>query len=203
MPIAPGTYPIGPEQGALQVRTSREGVAAKLGHDLLIEFRRWSGLISVTDTQRSPGGVQVEVEVEMEMGSLAILEGTGGAVGLSDHDRREISATAHLLLSVDQFPTARFASDRVLTSAVPGGAVIDGTLTLRGRSEPVTVTLTCTGELAWQGTATVSQGAFGIKPYRAFFGALRLADPVGVEVTVNVDGRSDASGHGVSTAMDS
>jgi polyisoprenoid-binding protein YceI len=202
MPIALRTFPIGPEQGALHVRTSSEGVAAKVGRDLLIEFRRWSGLISVTDTQDSPGG-GVQVEVDIEMGSMAILEGTGGAVGLSDHDRREISATAHRLLSVDQFPTAHFASERVLTSAVQGGGVIDGTLTLRGRSEPVTVTLTCTGEQAWHGTATVPQGAFGIKPYRAFFGALRLADSVGVEVTVIVDASSDASGHEVSTARDS
>jgi polyisoprenoid-binding protein YceI len=201
MPITPGTYPIGPEQGALHLRTSREGVAAKVGHDLLIEFGRWSGVISVADPQGSPGGMQVEVDIDL--GSLEILEGSGGAVGISDHDRREITATAHVLLSVDQFPTAHFASDPVLASSVAGSGVIDGTLTLRGRSEPVTVTLTCTGERAWHGTATVSQGAFGIKPHRAFFGALRLADSVGVEVTVNLDAGSDASGHGASTTMDS
>ena len=201
MPIAPGTYPIGPEHGALRLRTSREGVAAKVGHDLLIEFGRWSGLIVVADPQGSPGGMRVEVDIDL--GSMAILEGNGGAVGISDHDRREITATAHLLLSVDQFPTAHFASAPVLVSSVADDVAIDGTLTLRGRSEPVTVTLTCTGERGWHGTATVSQGAFGIKPYRAFFGALRLADSVGVEVTVNLDAASEASGHGASTTIDS
>ena len=33
----------GPDTGSLQVHTYREGVAAKVGHDLIIEVTEWSG----------------------------------------------------------------------------------------------------------------------------------------------------------------
>ena len=32
----------GPDTGRLEVHTYREGVAAKVGHDLIIEVERWS-----------------------------------------------------------------------------------------------------------------------------------------------------------------
>lgn len=183
MALAPGTYKIGPDTGHLHIRTAREGVAAKAGHDLLIAFARWSGTVAIGGDD--PKSAQVDVDVEMD--SFDVLEGTGGVVALTDHDRQDITATARKLLDVDRHAQASFASNRV--TAGDTGATIDGTLTLRGTSGPVTVDVAETGPSAWRGTATVLQSAFGIKPYRAFFGALRLADPVGVEVTVDLSGK--------------
>ena len=181
MALAPGTYKIGPDTGHLHIRTAREGVAAKAGHDLLIAFQRWSGTIT------SQGDDPAQVEIEIDMDSFDVLEGTGGVVGLTGDDRKDINATARKLLDVDRHPQANFASDRITAS--DSGGTIEGTLTLRGESATVTVEVAETRPSAWQGTATVLQSAFGIKPYRAFFGALRLADPVGVEVTVDLSGK--------------
>jgi len=187
MPLAQGTYSVGPHNGAVHLRTKREGVASKVGHDLLLEVPRWSGQITAGGAQRPPGS-GLRIELDLQIDSLTVLEGTGGAVGLSDADRREIAATAQGLLSVEQFPVARFASNRILASDDFSSGVVDGTLTLRGRSQSVSVTVSSTGRQSWRGTATVAQSAFGIKPYRAFFGALRLADSVAVEVTVDLAG---------------
>jgi polyisoprenoid-binding protein YceI len=57
---------------------------------------------------------------------------------------------------------------------------VEGNLTIRGQAEPVTIR----GEIAEdrvRGSATVAQTRWGIKPYSAFLGALKLADEVGVE----------------------
>lgn len=177
MSLASGTYRIGPDAGDLHLRTTREGVAAMVGHDLLITFRRWSGSVTVD----SDDPTSARIEVEIDLGSLDVLDGTGGVAALADRDRHDITTTALRLLEVNRHPLASF------TSANAGASPrIAGTLRLRGRSAPVTLDVTATGPSAWRARATVLQSTFGIKAYRALFGALRLADPVVVEVAVDL-----------------
>jgi polyisoprenoid-binding protein YceI len=181
MALSAGTFPIGPDTGTLRLRTSREGVAAKVGHDLLIELAAWSG--TVTLAEADPASAKIEVQVEM--GSITILEGTGGVLPLSDRDRTEIVKSARKVLDVDAHPTATFTSTSV-QPADGGGSTIEGTFTVRGESAPLTITVVADGDSTWRGTGTIRQSAHGIKPYRAFLGALRLADPVAVEVGVRL-----------------
>src|SRR4051794_20695500 len=44
MPIAQGRHTAGPDTGSLRVKTYREGVAAKVGHDLVIEVGSWEAI---------------------------------------------------------------------------------------------------------------------------------------------------------------
>jgi hypothetical protein len=46
--------------------------------------------------------------------------------------------------------------------------------------------VTKTGTGRYNATATVVQSDFGIKPYRGFFGALKVSDPVQVEVDIDL-----------------
>ncbi len=180
MALEPGDHEIGPDTGHLHVRTAREGVASRVGHDLLIAFQRWSG--TITSSGPDPAGAQIDVEIELD--SFEILDGTGGVVALTAEDRKNITATARRLLEIDQHGRASFASSRIRAS--DDGGTIEGTLTLHGQSAPVTLEVTETGPSAWRGTTTLLQSAFGIKPYRAFFGALRLTDAVAIEATVDL-----------------
>jgi polyisoprenoid-binding protein YceI len=62
-----------------------------------------------------------------------------------------------------------------------GGLHVDGELELNGRRAPVGFDLTVAdGRL--RGAATVTQTAFGMKPYSALFGTLKVLDDVRVEV---------------------
>lgn len=182
MAPAPGTYSVGPDSGHLHLRTSREGVASRAGHDLLIAVQRWTGVVGVEATP-DPDALAVTINVEVNMTSFDVVEGTGGIAPLSAHDRAEISKTARRLLDVNRFPAATFAS----TLTVPTGTrgTIEGTLTIRGQSTLVSLDVTG-GGTSWACRATIRQSDFGIKPYRAFFGALRLADPVVVEIAVDL-----------------
>ncbi len=183
MALEAGNHKIGPDTGHLHVRTAREGVASRVGHDLLIAFQRWSG--TITSGGNDPTEAQIEVHIELD--SFEILDGTGGVVALTADNRKDITATAHRLLEVDQHGQASFASSRIKASE--DGGTIEGNLTLRGRSAPVTVEVTETGPSAWHGSTTLLQSAFGIKPYRAFLGTLRLADAAQIEVTVDLAGK--------------
>jgi polyisoprenoid-binding protein YceI len=175
-----GSYLLGPDTGALRLRTSRAGVAARAGHDLLLEIGQWSGRLTLTGDDPATA----ELDVEIDLGSLRVLEGTGGVKPLSDGDRREIRKTALRVLDVERHPTARYVSTGIRPTT--GGGTIDGTLTVRGEEAAVPIEVSETTPGSWRGTATVLQTAHGITPYRAFLGALRLADAVGVEVSVTL-----------------
>ena len=47
MSLTEGSHRLGPEHGSLVVKTYREGVAAKVGHDLVIEVTRWEATLDV------------------------------------------------------------------------------------------------------------------------------------------------------------
>lgn len=81
--------------------------------------------------------------------------------------------------------TASFRSDRIVRFA--GGGAVEGTLTLNGKSQPARLHLTEPQLGLYRGSATVSQSAFGIKPYSGFFGALKLRDEVAVEVEADLN----------------
>lgn len=178
------TFDIGPATGRLLVRTGRDGVAARVGHDLTITFEEWSGQL----TLRGDDVGTAAVTATIEMGSIKILEGSGGALPLTVLDRREIRKTALRLLDAERHPTATFVS--TTTNRAGAGGSIDGTLTIRGASAPVTIAVSPRGS-GWRGRTSIKQTSFGITPYRAFLGALRLADEVGIEVDVDYEGVAD------------
>ena len=174
-----GTFRLGPDSGRVVIKTGRAGLAARAGHDLTIEVTRWSATVTVPGV--GSGTVAPELTAELDLGSLAVVEGTGGAKPLSDKDRRDILNTAGKILGGGQ---ATLAS----TGVTPAGSagVVEGTLTLHGRSQPVRLQVESTGPGRYRGTATVRQTHHGITPYSGFFGALKLRDEVQVEVEADL-----------------
>jgi polyisoprenoid-binding protein YceI len=172
-----GSFRLGPDSGRVVIKTGRAGLAARAGHDLTIEVTRWSATVTVP----GDGVAAAEVAAELDLGSLAVLEGTGGAKPLSDKDRRDILNTAGKILSGG---TARFTSTRIIPSA--SGGAIEGTLTLNGTTRPARLQLVSPGPGQYRGTATVRQTDHGITPYSGFFGALKLKDEVTVEVEADL-----------------
>ena len=81
MGLATGTHRFGPDNASLKVRTYREGVAAKAGHDLIIEVTRWDATVEAA-------GWTVELNVDPR--SLEVREGLRGVKPLTDKDRVEI-----------------------------------------------------------------------------------------------------------------
>jgi len=180
MAIRAGTYEIGPETGALLVHTSREGAASRVGHDLTVTFDTWSGRVVIGADMSD-----VHVEATIDVQSFRVLKGSGGVAPLLGRDRRDITATAMRLLAAATHPQAAFTS----TSATPvddDGGTLDGTVTIRGVSTPVTLDVTSTDDRAWHIETSLLQSNVGITPHRALFGALRVADRVGISADVRL-----------------
>ena len=119
--------------------------------------------------------------VEVDADSFEVREGTGGVKPLTDADRAEIKKTLGKILNTAQHPTITFRSRRVDGSA--GSFTCDGELTIMGVTRPVLVE----GRVADDrvvGGASVVQSRWGIRPYSAFFGALKLSDEVKIDFDV-------------------
>ena len=181
MAATSGNFRLGPDTGRVVIKTGRAGLAAKAGHDLTIEVTRWSARVEVP-AESDGGQSAATVSAELDLGSLEVREGTGGAVPLTDRDRREIKKQMGKILGSG---TATFASSRIIPSGASGGA-IEGTVTLNGKTQPARLQVNTPGQDRYRGAATLTQTAFGIKPYTGFFGALKLRDEVGVEFEVDL-----------------
>jgi hypothetical protein len=150
---------VGPADATLTVKTYREGVAAKVGHDLIIVVTRWSAKI----------GDDGAIELSADPRSLEIREGLRGAKPLSDRDRREI------LKNIDQ---KVLGSSPIEFRGSAEGDRVTGELTMAGATRPLTAERTPDG-----GRATLVQSQWGIKPYRGLMGALKVRDDVEVIVS--------------------
>ncbi|HEY6279667.1 MAG TPA: YceI family protein [Streptosporangiaceae bacterium] len=188
MTVAPGRYRLGPECGRIVIKTFRDGLAAQAGHDLIIDVTRWSGEFVVNDDK-----TLAAIEARIDMTSWVVREGMGGLKPLTDADRREIAATARRLLSVDRHQEAEFVATRFHHTDDESGTM-DGTLTLRGISRPLQLRFIQTGPSRYRGTGTVVQSAYGIKPYTAFLGALRVRDAVDFELEAEAPAQPGAPG---------
>ena len=182
MSIKPGTHKLGPDGGTLSVKTGRKGAAAKAGHDLSIEVTAWSALIEV-----GADSAPTRLELTADAGSLRVLEGTGGLQSLGDDDKDNISKTIDD--EVLKGTAIAFHSTGVRSSEDGSRLHVDGELELFGRPKPLAFALAVDSDGRLTGAATVKQSDWGIKPYSALFGALKVAD----EVVVAIDARVPAT----------
>jgi len=160
--ITAGSHRLGPADGTLSVRTGRTGAVAKAGHDLRLEVTRWEATIEAG-----------RIELTADATSLRVREASGGMTPLDDGDRANIETT------IDDEVLKR--APIVFRSTQVDGTHVQGDLTLLGNTAPVAFDLTVDGGML-TATATVRQTDFGIKPYSALFGALKVADEVRVEL---------------------
>ena len=180
MTIKPGTYSLGPSDGKLQVRTGRQGMASKVGHDLTLEASNWKAEVTV---DADPGQSQVKATIEPR--SLEVVAATGGAKPVSDKDKKDIVKNIVGLLGNNSIT---FESTSVKAKS-DASATVSGNLAIAGRSQTVTLDLTIQSNGAsasLKGRVPIVQSSFGIKPFSAMMGALKVKDEVEVDLDVRL-----------------
>lgn len=156
------------------MHTFREGVAQKVGHDLVFAVTRWEATVEVQDGELA----QVVLEVDGE--SLEVREGLGGLKPLTDKDRGEILGNVDDKVLRRQ--PIRFSSSSVRQAG--GQLAVTGELTLAGTTRPASFILSLADDGRLTGTLSVVQSDWGIKPYRGLMGALKVRDAVEVVLDV-------------------
>jgi tetratricopeptide (TPR) repeat protein len=190
MMLSAGDYELGPGNARLIVTTGRQGVAAKAGHDLVLEVMKWKGTLKIAAQADA-----CSVALSAEATSLDVVGASGGARPLTGKDRAEIRTT------IDKHVLKRQAIEFRSTGISPtdGGLMVNGLLRLRGEERPVSFAISSDGSTITS-SLRVDQRDWGIKPYSALLGALRVDAYVTVEVQGTVEAPSSASANPVATA---
>lgn len=173
MSIQPGTHTLGPSNGTLQVNTKRIGAAAKAGHDLTIAVDDWKATLTIGDDPS-----QSSLTVDANADSLRVVDGSGGVSALGDKDKQNIKKTIDDDILKRQSVSFRSTS----VQANNGRLAVQGDLTIVGRTQPISFDLLVGDDGTVSGSATVKQTDWGVKPYSALFGALKVADDVEVSI---------------------
>jgi hypothetical protein len=127
----------------------------------------WEATLAVGDAP--------SLELSADLTSLHVIEAKGGFQGLDDDGKAEIRR------SIDKVRSSRIQSSE-------GMLKLSGDLKLGGTTKPISFQLhERNGTLT--GAVTLRPSNWGIKPYSALFGALKVND----EVTVSVEARLNAT----------
>jgi YceI-like domain len=170
-----GTHTVAPDSGSIQVLTYREGMAQKVGHDLIIDVTGWEATVDVDDA-----GSPTTIALEVDSRSLRVREGLHGVKPLTDKDRAGIERDIE-----EKILRGRPISFRSTDVGRSGNElVVQGTLTIVDAERPASFQLKLAEDGRVTGRVPVTQSTWGVKPYRAFMGALKVRDTV--EVTFDI-----------------
>ena len=163
-------YELGPDCGTLTVRTGKAGAAAKAGHNLRMEVGSWRATLDLGDPP--------SLTLSADSRSFRVIDGTGGVMPLGDDEKAAIPQT------IDEEVLSGTPIEFHSTRIVPNGASVDveGDLELAGTRRPISFRIEVGDDGHVTGAAKVKQSDWGMKPYSALFGTLKVADDVDIEV---------------------
>lgn len=168
-------------QATVEIFTSREGVLSRVGHDLRLEAERFEIEVDDAGTRITASASADSVRVRAARQGAADVPGA-----LSASDLRQIDGHIQKdVLESHRHPRVEFQSSSV--EKTDAGYRVRGNLRLRGvdreiefavREEAAAVPVMFVAEFV------LAQRAWGITPFRAMLGALRVHDDVRVVVRV-------------------
>lgn len=173
MPIQNGTHKLGPSNASLTVKTYRQGMAQKVGHDLVIEVTKWDATVDVGDSW--------SLSLTADANSLEVRDGVGGLKPLADKDRADIKK------SIDGKVLGGKPISFTGSGDPSGGSLaVSGDLEMGGSTKPASFELSVGDDGKLSGTAAVTQSQWGIKPYSGLMGALKVKDEVEVVIDASL-----------------
>lgn len=161
------------------VFTFKEGLLSAVAHDLKIRVTRFA--IHIDEETKA-------IDATFDPRSLRVvtaMKDGGEAHGaLSDSDKAKIEQNIlDDVLEPGKFPEIRFVSTSVEEDHQGTGYRVRGQLTLHGRTHDVAFTSFTDGE-GQVAEVTIHQPDFGIKPYSAMLGTLRIKADLRVSVAL-------------------
>jgi polyisoprenoid-binding protein YceI len=162
----------------VRIFTFKEGLLSRAAHDLRIHVAPWG--VRVT---RSGEQVVAEIDQRALIVDGAVRDGRLDAAALSDRDRTKIVETIHSeILRLDKHPKIRF------TGAVDEQAgdrlEVRGELELLGVRRPLMFAMT-REDRRLRARVSLRPTDWGIRPYKALAGALRVQDRVLIELDLD------------------
>ena len=183
-PPAPLCFDAG--SAACVVYTWADGLLSAFAHDLAIGVGAFT-----LDVDAASGAISARFDAASLRVIGAMRSGAATPTPLADRDRAEIELPIRgPILAADGHPAITFASSRV--TLMGRDMAIEGTLTIRGRAGAITsVARPADGGLVAE--ATIHTPDFGIAPFKAMLGTLRVKPDVRVRLSVRIASAASAA----------
>ena len=142
-----------------------DGMASSFGHDATLRVTNLS-----LDVGQDDG-----VTADFDPSSLRVVN------DISDSNRRDIEKNAQKSLEPRKYPKIQFRSVKVVRDGTR--ARIEGDLTLHGVTNPISLDAHDDGK-RWNAKVVLDQRKYGIKPFSAMLGALKIKPEVEVNISI-------------------
>lgn len=196
----PLTYTLVPGKCRFVALVTKAGLGAGLAHDHVVVARTLSGAVTLDpgDPTRTAMDITVDARtLEADPPALRKLYGLEGE--LSDEDRSKVTSNMRGpdQLSTGRHAQIRFRSTRVSAAKQAGHYKVTGQLTLRGVTREVVLVVKARiveGVLKGSGRLSILQSDFGIEPYSAGLGLIKVSDRVTLDLTLEARPASPKAG---------
>jgi len=159
------------------VLTYKEGLLSAVAHDLKLEVTRFT--LDVDNAMTSVTGVFEASSIRV---LCAVKDGIDAPSTLSERDKRDIQGNIEKdVLEVRKHAHVRFHSTAVEREG--DGFRVRGRLEIKGKSREVSCDVRSIGP-DWVCEITLHQPDFGIKPFSAMLGAMKIKPDVDVRLSV-------------------
>ena len=177
------TYTIVPSESSFWIFVGKTGLFSALAHDHEIGVKSFSGRVVVPAAGASGGSLEMEVDAP----SLVVLDKKP-----SEEDKKKIFNSMHNeVLESAKYQKITFKSVSVSDVKQTGNDaysfVVNGDLTLRGVTKRIAVPVAATvtpQELRATGKYTLKQTDYGIKPYSAAGGTIKVKDDIVINFNI-------------------
>lgn len=162
-------------QAECRVFTFKEGLLSAVAHDLELEVRSF-------EVEVDERGIRARFDPSSIQVVDAVVDGRRSPGTLSDKDKAKIhSNIVSDVLSVKRHPDVRFESTEVTEK--DSGWTVRGRLELAGRTKELVIDARREGDHA-VAEVVLHQPDFGIKPFTAMLGTLKIKPDVRVRIRV-------------------
>ena len=177
MSLKAGSYRLDTNSGDLNVYTFKEGLLSKLAHDLLIDITDFKVNLEVPEAGFASGSLELEIQTNSLKVICALKDGEK-TDALKEKDVADIEKDmGGKVLHPDKYPTANFSSKAIQEKE--GGYKINGDLSLHGVTKSIDFDIDTNGGNL-KGMITLLQKDYGIKPFKAMMGTLKIKNEINI-----------------------
>ncbi len=177
MSLKAGAYSLDTNSGNLHVYTFKEGLLSKLAHDLLIDVTDFKVNLDVPEAGFASGSLELEIQANSLKVICALKDGKR-TDALKEKDIADIEKDiGGKVLHPDKFPTANFRSKSIQEKEA--GFSVNGDLSLHGVTKSIDFDVDTSGGNL-KGMITLLQKDYGIKPFKAMMGTLKIKNEINI-----------------------
>ncbi len=176
MSLKAGTYSLNGNSGKMSVYTYKEGLLSKLAHDLQIDVKNFKVNLNVPEAGLTSGSLEVELQADSLKVDCAMKEGEPQPDTLKEKDIADIEKDmAKKVLHPDKYPSVNFCSKEIKEKEA--GYHVNGELSLHGVTKTIDFDIDTNGDNL-KGRFSILQKDYGIKPFKAMMGTLRIKNEI-------------------------